>query len=158
MRITPGTFGSRAVAVAVVVVAGLGLSGCSLINQLTGGGDDVFAIEVGDCLNDATTTGDEVTSVPIVPCDEPHDSEAFASVQMDDGEYPGDTAVSAEADEVCTAEFESFVGVPYEDSKYYYSYYAPTQGSWENRGDREILCTVYDRDVKTTGSLRDAGE
>jgi hypothetical protein len=33
--------------------------------------------------------------------------------------------------------------------------YFPTSDSWKN-GDREILCTVYDDGVKTTGTLKGA--
>lgn len=161
---------TRAISVAAVAAVGLALSGCSLLNQITNdtardedgtvieGNDDadVFSIRVGDCLNDAGTSG-TVTTAPIVPCDEPHDSEAYASFQLQDGAYPGDDAISAAADELCYGAFETFAGIAWEDSVYDYSYYLPTQDSWNNRGDREVLCTIFDRDGQVTGTLKNIG-
>lgn len=164
-------FRTRALAVTVVAVAGLALSGCSLLNQITNGTDrdddgnvtnpnddaDVFSILVGDCLNDADSSG-AVTTAPIVLCDEPHDSEAYASIQLDDGDYPGDTTVSDAADSLCYDAFEPFVGVASENSKYDFTYYVPTERGWNERDDREVLCTIFDPDGRTTGSLKGVGE
>jgi len=155
----------RLAAAATLTAAALLLSGCSLIGDLTNqtqrdpsgsvveGNDDadVFAIKVGDCLNDATASG-TVTEVPIVPCSEPHDSEAYASIQVEDGDFPGDEAIKEQADADCVAAFGDFVGVEYNDSELEYTYYFPSAESWE-QGDREILCEVYDPDSQTTGSL-----
>ncbi|HEY4152047.1 MAG TPA: septum formation family protein [Pseudolysinimonas sp.] len=159
---------TRVIAVTTIAAAGLLLSGCSLLNQITNttqrdasgtptaenDNADVFSIKVGDCLNDATATG-EVTTAPIVPCSKPHDSEAFKSIIMDDGDFPGDDAVTSQADEGCADAFPGFIGIAYDDSHLNISYYYPTSDSWAN-GDREIMCTVYDDGVKTTGTLKDA--
>ncbi len=158
----------RVIAVATIATAGLLLSGCSLINQVTNTTQrdasgtptaandhaDVFSIKVGDCLNDATASG-TVTTAPIVPCNKPHDSEAYTSVTMKDGDFPGADAVKAQADQGCGDAFSGFIGIPFNDSKLDISYYYPTADSWAN-GDREILCTVYDDGVKTTGTLKGA--
>ena len=56
------------------------LSGCGAVDGLftqTPAVPDVFEIAVGDCLDDRDVPN-EVTAVPIVDCDEPHDSEVFA--------------------------------------------------------------------------------
>ncbi|HEU0206640.1 MAG TPA: septum formation family protein [Pseudolysinimonas sp.] len=158
----------RLIAVATIAGSALLLSGCSLINQVTHATQrdasgtptaanvnaDVFSIKVGDCLNDATATG-TVTTAPIVPCSKPHDSEAYASITMKDGAFPGTDAVKAQADQACPDAFPDFVGIAYNDSTLSISYYYPTSDSWAN-GDREILCTVYDDGVKTTGTLKNA--
>ncbi|MFC7331334.1 septum formation family protein [Marinactinospora rubrisoli] len=115
---------------------------------------DVFDIAVGDCLNDAAMTG-EVQEVPVISCDQPHDSEVYASVMMDDGAFPGDEAVNAEAETECDAEFTNFVGLPYMESVLLYSWYVPTEQSWAG-GDREILCLISSPDGQTTGSLQGA--
>jgi len=162
---------TRATALLVVGAATVALSGCSILNTLTGGGQanrddsgqlvegndstDVFTLQVGDCLNDATAT-ETVDTVPTVPCSEPHDSEIYASTIMSGDAYPGQDAVIAEADAACLDAFAGFVGTSYADSLYYYSYYFPTEGSWNN-GDREILCTIYDEAGKVTGSLQNIG-
>jgi len=158
----------RLLAVAAIAAAGLLLSGCSILNQLTNttardasgtptaenDNADVFSIKVGDCLNDATASG-TVTTAPIVPCSKPHDSEAYKSILMKDGDFPGEEAVKTQADQGCADAFPDFVGIPYDDSKLSISYYFPTTDSWSN-GDREILCTIYDDGVKTTGTLKGA--
>lgn len=158
----------RAGLVALAIAATAALSGCSLIDSVLGGdstvrdGDgqvveqndnaDVFTIAVGDCLNDATA-GEEVTEVPLVPCSEPHDSEVYASIIMTGDAFPGTDVVSSQADDGCFTEFEAFVGIPYLDSIYDFSYYFPTEGSWA-QGDREILCVIFDpAGQKLTGSL-----
>lgn len=165
---TPSTRWVRLIAVATIAASGLLLSGCSLINQVTNttqrdasgsptaenDNADVFSIKVGDCLNDAAASG-TVTTAPIVPCSKPHDSEAYTSITMKDGAFPGADAVKAQADQGCADAFPGFVGIAYNDSKLSISYYYPTSDSWAN-GDREILCTVYDDGVKTTGTLKDA--
>jgi hypothetical protein len=158
---------SRALSLLAIAAVGLALSGCSLLNQLKTTPRDasgtptaentaanVFSIKVGDCLNDASSTG-TVTTAPIVPCSKPHDSEAYKSVQMTDGAFPGADAVTAQANEACADAFPTFIGIAYDDSDLKISYYFPTKDSWAN-GDREILCTVFDNGVKTTGTLKNA--
>ncbi len=157
----------RALAALTVAAAAIALSGCALVDQFTGGGGperdsdgqivgsedstDVFTLQVGDCLNDAEAT-EQVDTVPTTPCDEPHDSEVYASVIHPDDEYPGQEAILAFADEECLAEFEVFVGGAWDTSPYDFSYYFPTEGSW-GEGDREILCVIYDPEGPVTGSL-----
>jgi hypothetical protein len=165
---TPSARWVRLIAVTTIAAAGLLLSGCSLLNQVTNTTQrdasgtptaenddaDVFSIKVGDCLNDATASG-TVTTAPIVPCSKPHDSEAYKSITMKDGDFPGEDAVKTQADQGCGDAFSDFVGISYDDSKLSISYYFPTSDSWAN-GDREILCTIYDDGVKTSGSLKGA--
>jgi hypothetical protein len=148
----------------------LSLAGCSLLDQAFGGDStardddsqvieqndaaDVFSIRVGDCLNDSSVS-DEVTEIPLVPCSEPHDSQVYASIILPGDAFPGVDVVIAEADDACLDEFERFVGIRYVDSIYDFSYYFPTERSWA-KGDREILCVIYDpAGEKLTGSLAD---
>lgn len=152
---------NRLLTVMTLGAASVALAGCSLL----GGGnatptddattpDDVFSIKIGDCLNDADASG-EVQTVPIVDCSEPHDSEAYFSGNLDDGDFPGDDAITQGAEAICGPAFETFVGAPYQkDSGYDYSYYTPTKSSWKS-GDREIMCVVYDPSgAKVTGTLK----
>lgn len=155
--------------VAIVGVAAITLSGCSLIGNILSGGEgvvegegvatDAFDIKVGDYLNDATAEN-EVTVLPLVDCSEPHDSEVFWSALMDDGAFPGETAISDFTNAECVDAFGQFVGLPYDESTLYYASYQPTVESWAG-GDREILCTIHEVDagelrIKTTGSLEGA--
>ena len=154
---------TRTLAILTVGAASLALAGCSLLGNLgggstpeetTGAGDpaDVFTIKVGDCLNDGSATG-EVSEVPTVDCAEPHDSEAYASIIIDDGDFPGDEALVAQAEAECGAAFSDFVGIDFESSSLSYAYYYPTESSWAS-GDREILCLIVDPAGQTTGSLQ----
>lgn len=113
---------------------------------------DAFALQVGDCLDDAAAAG-EVTTVPTVPCTEPHDSEIYAAFELGQSTYPGEEAVRAKADVLCLPAFEEFVGEPYLDSRYDFAYYYPTEASWSS-GDREVLCVIYDPTGPVTGTLR----
>ncbi|MEP6479281.1 MAG: septum formation family protein [Rhodoglobus sp.] len=165
MSIKLDKFWVRALAVASVGAASIALAGCSLLgnvanngstDQSTGEGtdSDVFSIKVGDCLNDGDVEG-EVSSVPITDCAKPHDSEAFKSILMADGDFPGDDAVTQQAIDGCTAAFTDFVGIDYDSSSLDFSYYFPTSDSWA-QGDREILCLAIDPNGQTTGTLAGA--
>ena len=162
----------RALTLVAITIAGASLTGCSLLGNIGGGNGsangadstdapvgtdtDVFTVKVGDCLNDGNVEG-EVSSVKAVDCTEPHDSEAFKSIAMDDGDFPGDAAVTEAGDGGCTTAFAAFVGLDYDSSALDFSYYFPTEGSW-GEGDREILCLIVDPNGKTTGSLEGAAK
>lgn len=155
-------------AILTVGVASLALTGCSLLgnivnnNSSTGSGSDsgegtttdVFAIGVGDCLNDGAIDG-EVSEVLTIDCAQPHDSEAYAAIDMEGSSFPGEDVVADRAVTACTSEFTQFVGIDYNDSVLDFSYYYPTEDSWA-QGDREILCLVSDPDGKSTGSFAGA--
>jgi hypothetical protein len=116
-----------------------------------------FDLEVGDCLADSVPTGGEkVFTFETVPCSQPHSEEVYAVVTLPEGDFPGEEAVVAQADEVCDTEFESFVGLPYEESVLYSNYLYPTDAQTWNAGYRKLTCTVYDPAGDTTGTLADA--
>jgi hypothetical protein len=96
-----------------------------------------------------------VSSVETVPCSEPHSQEIYAVVTLPEGDFPGMDTIFEQAEELCIAEFESFVGLPYEESALYLHYLTPSEESWSD-GDREVVCKVYDPDGDTTGTLADA--
>ncbi len=107
---------------------------------------DAFALAVGDCLDDgdiALESGSEVQTLPTVPCNEPHDSEVIASITLRGTAYPGEAAITLQADAGCISALERLVGMPYLETPYDVSYYAPTELSWSG-GDREVLCVAYD--------------
>jgi hypothetical protein len=122
------------------------------------GDESVFSMEVGLCFDDEDTSATEVSSVPDVPCDEPHDNEVYATAQYTETDtYPGDEAMQSAGSEVCLAEFEGYVGKSYDESELDYFPITPTQGSWDN-GDREIVCALYAVSLeKLTGSMQGSG-
>jgi hypothetical protein len=148
---------SRRIASGIALtLAATALAGCSLLESIvTGvpeGETDVFALAIGDCLNESSVT-DEVTSVPTVDCSEPHDFEVFALTDTTTSEFPDIDSLFTELDIFCQGEvFTEFVGIPYADSIYGTTGLVPTAESWAN-GDRELLCMISDPNGQTTGSL-----
>jgi hypothetical protein len=114
---------------------------------------NVYDLAVGDCVA-AVTDG---FTVQTVPCPEPHSEEVFATAILPDGDgdFPGYEAIDAQAEEMCTAEFEGFVGLPYEDSTLHVNLVTPSEERWD-AGDRVVLCMIYDPAGDTTGTLADA--
>ncbi len=114
-----------------------------------------FAIQLGDCI--VMPEADEVSDVTGVPCDEPHDAQAYYLFDIAGDEYPGVNAVVAEADETCYDEYEGFVGVDYISSEYYSTSLYPSVESWAG-GDREVICLVVTQTFEPfTGDLRGSG-
>lgn len=113
-------------------------------------------LEVGDCLPYVEYTGDDmIFEVPVVSCDRPHTDEVFYIYQVDDDTFPGDNAMLNEAWEGCLAQFEGFVGLPYEQSELDFYTYQPTKLSWSRANDRTVHCIAYSYD-DVTGTLRGA--
>jgi len=171
---TTSTFAARlrtAVTVGTILAATVLLSGCSALDSIIAsdperdpetqevseaGTADVFSLRVGDCYNDEGSSDEEISSVPAVPCSEPHDNEAYFSFDIADGDFPGDDSILASADEGCLTAFEPFVGFGYAESVLDFGYIFPTEASWAD-GDREILCTIYAADLsQVTGTLAGA--
>ena len=115
-----------------------------------------FRIRLGDCV-EGVFSG-PVESVQGVPCDGPHMLETYHAFNLAGDDYPGDDVVSELADDGCYAAFEPFVGLSYEESIYGISSLTPTSGSWDELGDREVLCFIghYDNTTKV-GSARQTG-
>ena len=149
----------------VLPVIGAGVIGVGYFTQverdesgaIVGAGDvDAFEIRLGDCFNDASSSGSgEISSIDGVPCSEPHDNEVYALVNLTQSSFPGDEAIGTMAFEVCLDKFESFVGKDYESSQLDILPIYPTRDSWNERNDREVVCALYDLDLKKlAGSMR----
>lgn len=124
---------------------------------------DTGDLKAGDCFNSGADlkgyktdeTSKAPTSVDIVSCDEPHQSEAFAVVTLPDGPFPGDQKIISIANEKCgDKEITAYVGagakIPDTIEEYFY---LPSSGTWD-AGSRQIICFLADSAGQTTGSLR----
>jgi serine/threonine protein kinase len=119
----------------------------------------VFDIKIGDCFAEPSES-ESISEITLTDCDDPHDNEvyAFGLYPADEGaDFPANEDLEAFADNFCFEEFEEYVGIPYNDSIYYYTYFQPTEMSWED-GDREIVCILYDQDGKMEGSKQNSQE
>lgn len=115
-------------------------------------------LEVGDCIPFVEYESDDaISQVPVVSCDRPHTDEVYFIYQVEDGEFPGDDALYNAAWDRCHDEFESFVGVPYEESVLDFYNYTPTKSSWMRAADRTVHCIAFSYDENVTGSLQGTG-
>jgi hypothetical protein len=113
----------------------------------------VLRLNVGDCLMDQTTPiGGDLVDVPLIECNQPHESEVYAEILMEGTGFPGVDDVMNTGIASCMAEFAEYVGVDYSSSNLDFSYYYPTPSSWAV-GDRSIFCVVFDPGVLTEGTL-----
>jgi hypothetical protein len=111
--------------------------------------------QVGDCMNDADLSG-IVTSVPVVPCSEPHDSEAYAEFELADGPYPGQERDQRAGRRGCVERVRRVRRDRIQRVRAQVQLLLTQRNSWP-QGDREILCEVYDPRTQTTGTLEGAG-
>ena len=115
------------------------------------GEGSVFGLSEGECFDDPEVTQD-VREVPLVPCDQPHDNEVFATFDLDDGEFPGGEVVEEQALEGCTEAFPEGVAERYDDTQLVIGVFTPSADSWDG-GDREVVCFLSSPDGMLTGSL-----
>lgn len=132
----------------VFVILAMGLVAC--------GQQSVFSLPVGTCFDDQADG--EISSVPEVDCSEPHDNEVFALIEYTETDaYPGADQMSAISEELCITQFEGYVGSDYQSSALRVFPIFPTEESWNEDEDREIICALYNADLsKLTGSMEGA--
>ncbi len=138
----------RPVLAAAAVLTLVGAAGCS-----SDSADSVLELQVGDCANQSDLQGDQVESVPAIDCSEEHDAEIFAEHVFSGDDYPGVETVQAESQETCLKEFETFIGLPYEESSLPFTMLYPSEQSWNDADDRTTLCIVVS-DEPLTESLK----
>jgi hypothetical protein len=119
-------------------------------------GSRVFSIDVGTCFDD--TEAEQVSSVPEVDCSEPHDNEVFALLNYTESDsYPGQDTLNETGKELCIVQFDAYVGLSYPESELEVFPITPSEDSWNESNDREIICALYALDFsKLTGSMRGA--
>jgi hypothetical protein len=103
-----------------------------------------FNVRVGDCFNDVGFD-DEVSSVPGVPCSDPHDNEAYAVFDVSVPSYPEGEGMSELAYESCMDRFAAYVGKDYESSSLEITTMFPSQQSWREN-DREVEAALSSSD------------
>jgi len=150
--------------VAGAALAGLLLVGCSHSVAAAGKSTSVFKLKIGQCLVPPTAIKAEITSINAVPCSQPHTQEVFANVTYGAGppgatttsvgtDFPGTPAVMTYANGACLEQFQSYVGVDYQDSTLYYTYLMPSARSWSSN-DRRIVCLITTTGQQLTASVK----
>ncbi len=105
--------------------------------------ESALEFTIGECVN--LPDGTQISEYETVDCEQPHDAEVFALPQHPDGteaDFPGQVALEEFADERCKDDFEGYVGIAYDDSTIYSTALTPSQESWEDAEDREIVCLL----------------
>ena len=131
------------------------LTGLALLLLACGPAEgDVFSLEVGQCLHDpGERTG--VEEVELIACDQPHDFEVFALVDLPEDTYPGDDEVADRSQDACRGRFAAYVGVEESASVLATAFLAPNEGGWQG-GDRQVVCLLHEPDQRLEGSMRGA--
>lgn len=136
---------SRIARTALAVVGALGVTA-----SIAACGGQVASADVGACINSADVSGDEITDIPTVDCSEEHDAQVFFKFDMDDGDFPGNEAVSTAAQEKCIPAFGDFVGTDYQESSLDIRFIGPSQDTWDQADDREVICFLVTMDGSTS--------
>ena len=119
---------------------------------------DVFAVQTGDCFDRGQAGVELIESLDAVPCNEPHDAEAYATLELDISEYPGEAEVFELASLECVDRFQDFVGIDYLDSELDYLALHPSEESFRRLKDRTVTCAVFRLDgINVTGTMRGSG-
>jgi len=112
-------------------------------------------LRTGDCIDPAPPEFDIISTLPVVPCTQLHDGQVLGTRYLGEDEWPGDDAIYDRSDKECSIQFEAFVGIPVDDSRFDLSWYSPDQESWQG-GDHLVACVVSDPRGQTVGTLRAA--
>jgi hypothetical protein len=136
------------VAVAVIVAA--------VVTRIAGpDGVKYSELRPGDCLEQP---GDRFVRAERVDCAEPHDLEVFALVTDPaprGARYPGPDILEREATVACLPQFQTYVGIPFEQSELRFTGYVPTERNWEEH-NRLLVCTLSARTGRLTGTVKDS--
>ncbi len=98
-----------------------------------------FLLAPGDCFASDAALG--APRVPVVGCDEDHQFELYASIDLPNGDFPTIETLANLADGACFEEFERYTGMVFAESGLLYQFLYPSEESWES-GDRQVLCLV----------------
>jgi hypothetical protein len=109
------------------------------------------------CLEVTEDLPDEVETVPVIDCAEPHTHEIYTEVEYTEKDvYPGEEELGSFAQVACLSEFETFVGISAFDSSLSYTWIVPSLDGWNKEDDRTVLCVLTngEDDEDLVGSMR----
>ena len=95
-------------------------------------------LQVGDCFsfnNNNNDSSTQVGDVEVVDCSAPHLYEVYSNYQIPQSTFPDENTMKSEQYTACHDTFETYVGIPYDQSQYDATTLTPTENSWA-QGDR----------------------
>jgi len=112
---------------------------------------DVTDLKLGDCFTEPS--GELVERITKVSCSGPHDAEIFAVPDLpSSARYPGDAAIEAQADQVCT-DASGAVDRDKLPGSATIGYFFPTEDNW-SADDSTARCYIATDDQPLVGSVR----
>ena len=94
-----------------------------------------------------------MTTVPSVPCEEPHEGEVFAVFDLPPGDYPGNAAVESQVDKGCDTRLADLQPERAHRLGGRTVHIYPQERNWI-KGDREVVCIAKATSGTTTGSIK----
>lgn len=88
-----------------------------------------------------------------MPCDSPHQLEAYATFTLPDGAFPGQDDVDRLSEGGCVKRFEDYIDMSYDESEIEISFLRLFAEAWDF--DRGVTC-MLDAGSPTTGTLEGA--
>ena len=114
----------------------------------------VTVLKVGDCTGPVDLTGASISSLPAVPCDQPHYYEVHGVFPVSGDVYPGASTLGDQAVASCAPSFVAYVGVEPEYGRYASAYIAPDVAAWAVPENRAITCLAGSAEGGLTGSAK----
>ncbi len=112
-------------------------------------------IREGDCISIPGSSGAEnidTFKLKGVPCDEAHNAETVAVIQIDGSAYPGQGSLDDQSVQPCVDAVSAIPAV--QDGGYEPYRLIPTEGIWSDQSGHRVLCFVVKSGFDTfTGSL-----
>ena len=108
----------------------------------------IFSLKTGDCLDPSGQT------YTLVSCGTPHDAEVFATFELPSGQWPGNTAVAADASSGCASRLTGYLN-PQLAISLASTYVYPDATAWQ-AGTRTVVCEVKAASGQLTGSVKGA--
>jgi hypothetical protein len=111
-----------------------------------------FGLRPGQCLN----SGPNALDVTVLSCARPHDAEVFATFRLPDTDWPGTSAVQANASDGCASRFGSYLNPDLATIDLTQEFIYPNRAAWL-AGERTVVCEVSATSGQLTGSVRAKG-
>jgi len=124
------------------------IAGVGLISSIAACNQTVATVDVGSCANTSDLTG-EITDIPTIECTESHDAQVVGKFDLDDGDFPGDEGIASAAEEGCRGQFETFIGISFDESSLSMNYIGPSEDTWNEADDREVICFAISSEPAT---------
>lgn len=110
------------------------------------------SMQVGDCLENLEEAS-AISSLPAVPCSEPHEGEVFGLFDLPTGDYPDQASMESQASTRCSELLRAYSAAAFDDPSVGLFYLYPLESGWPD--DREVVCIAAALDGPVTGSYAD---